>query len=243
MMKIGIIGAGPIGATLSHKLFNNGHDVKIADVRSVDRLKDKNISGKAVKVEDVVTNIDVLILSLPTKIMSDIKDIISTVEDKVIIVDTSNYYPFRDDKIDEIENGDVESEWVSQQIGRDVVKAFNNLLAYTLAEKGSPQGTDNRIAIAISGNDDAQKDIIKQLINEVGFDAVDNGKLSDSWKQQPGTPAYCTELTKSELTIALEKAHKQLAPQLRDRVMEYVTPDLTPEDIVNLNRKIYNSGN
>ncbi|WP_323703152.1 NADPH-dependent F420 reductase [Mammaliicoccus sp. Dog046] len=241
-MKIGIIGAGPIGATLSHKLVNSGHDVKIADVRSVDRLKDKNISGKAVEVEDVVTNIDVLILSIPTKVMTDIKDVISKVEDKVIIVDTSNYYPFRDHKIAAIEDGEVESEWVSQQIGRDVVKAFNNLLAYTLAEKGSPQGTDNRIAIGISGNNDAEKDIIKQLINEVGFDAVDNGKLSDSWKQQPGTPAYCTELTKSELATALEKANKQKAPQLRDEIMKNFTPDFTHDDTVNLNRKIYNAG-
>jgi hypothetical protein len=58
------------------------------------------------------------------------------------------------------------------------------------------------------------------VANELGFDAVDSGSLSDSWRQQPGTPAYCTELTKEELEIALTKANKEKAPFLRDKVME-----------------------
>ncbi len=76
--------------------------------------------------------------------------------------------------------------------------------------------------------------------NQLGFDTVDSGSLSDSWRQQPGTPAYCTELTK-----ALEKANKEKAPFLRDKVIEKLSASnlkpLSSKDIVNMNREIYNS--
>ncbi|MFW2109612.1 NADPH-dependent F420 reductase [Bacillus spizizenii] len=244
-MKFGIIGAGSIGSIISKKLVKNGHDVKIADARGIEFLEGKELAGTTVRVEDAIKNIDVLILSLPTKAMPSIRNIIDQVGEEVIIVDTSNYYPFRDDKIEEIENGMVESVWVSNQLGRPVIKAFNNLLAYTLENEGTSGDSSERIAMAVAGNDTSQKQVVMDVVTELGFDAVDGGSLSDSWRQQPGTPAYCTELTKDELTIALKKANKEKAPLLRDKVMEIFAEkkdvDFSHEDVVNLNREIYNS--
>lgn len=240
-MKFGIIGAGPIGASISKKLVENGHDVKIADARDIKHLEGKDIAGTPVNVEEVVANIDVLFLSLPLHVMPGIRPIIDQVEDDVIIADTSNYYPFRDNQIEEIDNGMVESVWVSNQIGRPVIKAFSNQLAYTLENKGTSEGTKGRIAMAIAGDDPAQKQVIIDVVNELGFDAVDGGSLSDSWKEQPGTPAYCTELTKAELIEALKKADKEKAPVQRDKVMEKFSAGMTHEDIVRINRETYNS--
>lgn len=244
-MRFGIIGAGTIGSILSKKLVNTGHDVKIADARGIEHLEGKEFAGTPVPVEDVITNIEILIISLPSKALPSIRNIINQVGEEVIIVDTSNYYPFRDDKIEEIENGMVESVWVSNQLGRPTIKAFNNLLAYTLENEGTPEGTIGRIAMAIAGNDVSQKQIIMDVVNQLGFDTVDGGSLSDSWRQQPGTPAYCTELTKEDLTKALKKANKEKAPFLRDKVIEkFSDPNLNPlsnKDIVNMNREIYNS--
>ncbi|CAH0257820.1 hypothetical protein SRABI96_03344 [Peribacillus sp. Bi96] len=240
-MRFGIIGAGPIGTIISKKLVKNGHDVKIADARGIERLEGKEIAGTPVSVEDVITNIDVLIISIPFHVMPSIRNIVDKAGEEVIAVDTSNYYPFRDNKIEEIENGMVESVWVSNQLGRPFIKAFNNQLAYTLENKGTPEGTSGRIAMAISGNDLSQKQIIMDVVNELGFDAVDSGSLSDSWRQQPGTPAYCTELTKEELTEALKKANKEKAPFLRDKAMEKFSAGFSHKDIVNLNRETYNS--
>ncbi|MEK3914175.1 NADPH-dependent F420 reductase [Paenibacillus sp. FSL H7-0331] len=239
-MRFGIIGAGPIGTIISKKLVKNGHDVKIADARGIECLEGKEIAGTPVSVEDVITNIDVLIISIPFHVMPSIRNIVDKAREEVIAVDTSNYYPFRDNKIEEIENGIVESVWVSNQLGRPIIKAFNNQLAYTLENKGTPEGTSSRIAMAIAGNDLSQKQIIMDVVNELGFDAVDSGSLSDSWRQQPGTPAYCTELTKEELTEALKKANKGKAPFLRDKVMEKFSAGFSHNDIVNLNREIYN---
>jgi predicted dinucleotide-binding enzyme len=245
MMKFGIIGAGTIGSIISKKLVKNGHDVKIADARGIEHLEGKELAGTPVLIEDVMTNIEVLIISLPLTALPSIRNIIEQVGEEVIVVDTSNYYPSRDQKIAEIENGMVESDWVSNQLGKPIIKAFNNLLAHTLENEGTPEGTSGRIAMAIAGNDVSQKQIIMDVVNQLGFDTVDSGSLSDSWRQQPGTPAYCTELTKEELTKALEKANKEKAPFLRDKVIEKLSAsNLTPlanKDIVNMNREIYNS--
>ncbi|MBU8688596.1 NAD(P)-binding domain-containing protein [Priestia megaterium] len=244
-MRFGIIGAGSIGSIISKKLVKNGHDVKIADARGIERLEGKELAGTPVRVEDAIKNIEILIISLPMEAMPSIQNIIDQVEEEVIIVDTSNYYPFRDGKIEEIENGMVESVWVSNQLGRPVIKAFNNLLAYTLENEGTSEDSSGRIAMAVAGNDPSQKQVVMDIVYELGFDAVDSGSLSDSWRQQPGTPAYCTELTKDELTNALEKANKEKAPLLRDKVIERFAEEKEVEfshkDVVNLNREIYNS--
>lgn len=248
-MRFGIIGAGPIGSIISKKLVENGHDVKIADARGITRLEGKELAGTAVRVEEAITNIEVLIISLPIKALPSIRNMIDQVEEDVIIVDTSNYYPFRDGKIEEIENGMVESVWVSNQLGRPIIKAFNNLLAHTLENEGTSEDSGRRIAMAVAGNDPLQKQVVMDVVNELGFDAVDSGSISDSWRQQPGTPAYCTELTKDELTKALKKGNKEKAPLLRDKVMERFAVlladkkgvEFSHKDIVNLNREIYNS--
>lgn len=240
-MKFGIIGSGAIGATLSHKLHDKGHQVKVADVRSIKHLEGKSIGGQAVELENISEDIDILILSIPIDVMPKVRNIISKMPENIIIVDTSNYYPFRNDKIEAIENGVPESVWVSQQVGKNVIKAFNNQLAYTLANKGTPQDSENRIAMAIAGNDIKEKEIIMNIVSEVGFDAIDSGELKDSWRQQPGTPVYCTELNKEDSKTALENANKNEAPYLRDKVIENLSPEFTSEDIVKLNRKIYNA--
>jgi hypothetical protein len=103
--------------------------------------------------------------------------------------------------------------------------------------------------MTVAGNNRSQKQVVMDVAYELGFDAVDSGSLSDSWRQQPGTPAYCTELTKDELTKALKKENKEKAPLLRDKVMERFAElleekkevEFSHKDVVNLNREIYNS--
>ncbi|MNW24041.1 NADP oxidoreductase coenzyme F420-dependent [compost metagenome] len=243
-MRFGIIGSGPIGSNIAKKLVDNGHDVKIADARGIERLEGKNLTGTPVIVEDVIKNIDVLITSIPFHALPSIRHIIDKVGEEVVVVDTSNYYPQMSGKIEEVENGMVESVWVSKHLGRPIIKAFNNLLAYTLEHHGTPEGTHERIALAIAGDDLSHKQIIMDVANVLGFDAVDSGSLSSSWRQQPGTPAYCTELTKEELTLALTKAKKEKAPFLRDKVMEQLISSggtFSIHDVVKANREVYNS--
>lgn len=128
------------------------------------------------------------------------------------MIDTSNYYPFRDGAVAEVNGGKPESVWVSEQIGRPVVKAWNAVLAVTLAERGQRNGASGHIAIPVAGDAPKAKATAIQLVEATGFDALDSGSLSNSWRQQPGTPAYCTELTANELKSALQSADRSRAP-------------------------------
>ncbi|PTE84199.1 3-hydroxyisobutyrate dehydrogenase [Staphylococcus equorum] len=244
-MRIGIIGVGNIGTVLSHKLVGNGHQVKVADARSIDKLANKNFSGQAVEVENVIKGIDILIIAIPFPATPDLKYLMNQVDDNVIIVDTSNYAPvLRDKNIEELDNGMSDSVWVSQQLGKPVIKAFNNLLEETLDDKGAPENTENRIAMAIAGDNQKDKEVIMDIVSEIGFDTVDTGSLKDSWRHQPGTPAYCTELTKEELEQALDHADNDKRPILREKMINEIQnlskDEFSTDKIVQLGRKIYN---
>lgn len=217
-MKIGIIGAGNIGATLARKLAACGHEVKLAnskDPQSIQNLANE-IGVHAVTKEDAVSEVDVVILSIPFAKYPDLKQTLSHVPEKVVVIDTSNYYPGRDGAIKEVDDGKPESVWVSEQIGRPVIKAWNAVLAATLADKGQPAGSITRIALPVAGRDITAEAIAQDLVEDTGFIALAAGNLEDSWRQQPGTPAYCTELTLPELKLALQAADKARAPQNRD---------------------------
>jgi predicted dinucleotide-binding enzyme len=129
------------------------------------------------------------------------------VADSVVVIDIGNYHPeLRDGRIDAIDRGMLDSQWVAQQIGRPVIKAFNNILATSLLEKGVPKGTHGRIALSVAGEPSEAKAAVLRLVDDLGFDPVDGGDLDNSWRQQPGTPAYCQDLEATALRRALAEA-------------------------------------
>ncbi|WP_317846359.1 MULTISPECIES: NADPH-dependent F420 reductase [Pseudomonas] len=240
-MKIGIIGAGNIGATLARKLAACGHEVKLANSKAPQSIQNlaKGIGVQAVTKEEAVSEVDVVILSIPFAKYPDLKQTLSNAPEKVVVIDTSNYYPGRDGAIKEVDDGKPESVWVSEQIGRPVVKAWNAVLAATLADKGQPAGSLARIALPVAGNDIKAEAIAQDLVEDTGFTALAAGSLESSWHQQPGTPAYCTELTLPELKSALCAADQMRAPRNRDTLLaKFMAPgsQFTHEQIVAMNR-------
>lgn len=244
-MNIGIIGTGAIGSTVAKKLSAAGHQVKVTNTRQPQELAEiaKELGVTPATIQEVVKDVAVVIVSIPTIAIPRLpKDLFRDVPADVIIVDTSNYYPFRDGEIDELKKGEVESVWVSKQLGRPVVKAFNDLLAHTLQHLGKAEGQEGRIAISVSGDNENAKKIVSGLTNDIGFDAVDAGSLSESWRHQPGTPAYCTELNVEELIQALADGVKEKSSSIREfaisKIMERTTPP-SHMDIVELNRSLF----
>ncbi len=222
-MKIGIIGIGHIGSTLARKLAANGHEVLVANSKGAVAVKDfaGEIGATPADAQGAVDGADVVILSIPFPAISKIKTVIDSVPSTIPVIDTGNYYPdMRDPRIPEIDAGMVESVWVSQQLGRPVIKAFNNILAYSLAELGRSPGAPDRLAIAVAGDDAAHKRIAMEIVEEVGFDAVDAGTLEESWRQQPSTPVYCCDWNAAETRDALAAAQIGAAIVKRDRLPE-----------------------
>jgi predicted dinucleotide-binding enzyme len=209
-MKIGIIGAGNIGGALAHRLTAAGHDVAIANSRGPETLAAlaRETGAKAVTVADAARGRDVVIVTIPeTKVPRLPKDLFDGAPADLVVIDTGNYYPQqRDGRIDPIEEGMTESRWVSHQLGRPVVKAFNNIYARHLLERGTPKGTPGRIALPVAGDDPRAKAIVMRLLDEIGFDGVDAGTLDESWRQQPGTPVYGTDHDAAGVRRALAEA-------------------------------------
>lgn len=206
-MKIGIIGSGNIGSALAQYLVKLGHEVTISNSRGVASLKEIVVQTGAIAgtVEETAHAQDLVIIAVPEKAIPKLPlEIISV--SKAVIIHVGNYYPSRDGKNADIENGLTDSEWVTKVIGHPVIKAFNNILAQSLASKALAAGDANRVALSVAGDNLNDKQLVMNLIEQIGFDAIDAGLLSSSWRQQPGEPAYCQDLDKQNLMIALEKA-------------------------------------
>jgi len=211
-MRIGIIGAGNIGGTLARRLAALGHDVSIANSRGPETLAAlaREAGVKPVTVEEAARAGDVVIVTIPQKGIPRLPaGLFHGVPGGVVVVDTGNYYPQRDGRIDAVEEGTTESRWVSEQLGRPVVKAFNNIYARNLLERGKPRGAPGRIALPVAGDDRRAKDVVIRLLDELGFDGVDAGSLDESWRQQPGTPVYTADLDAEGVRRALGEAKKE----------------------------------
>jgi predicted dinucleotide-binding enzyme len=206
-MNVGIIGSGNIGSALARYLTNLGHQVMIANSRGPASLSEiaAETGATPVMTEEAAGAKDLVIIAIPEKAIVNLPISILSAS-KAIIVDAGNYYPSRDGQNADIEGGLTDSEWVAQVIAHPVIKAFNNIVAPILASKALPAGSPNRIALSVAGNDEREKQVVMEIIDNIGFDAINAGSLSESWRQQPGEPAYCQDLNKDALKLALQKA-------------------------------------
>jgi predicted dinucleotide-binding enzyme len=206
-MDIGIIGSGQIGSTLTRQLAALGHRVAIANSRGPATLAELagETGATAATVEQAARAQDVIIVTIPEKAIPQLPRTLFA-HTSAIIIDTGNYYPARDGAIKEIESGLTDSQWVAQVLGRPVVKAFNNIGAHSLATRGVPADTPGRICLSLAGDDPRAKQVVRNLLDALGFDSIDAGPLAESWRQQPGTPAYCRDLDTASLHAALAQA-------------------------------------
>jgi predicted dinucleotide-binding enzyme len=209
-MEIGIIGAGQIGGTLTRLLTKQGHTVRVSNSRDPETLADlaAETGATAVWAKDAPVDADLVIVSIPQKNTPDLAPgIVSTRKPDAPVIETNNYYPQqRDGRIDAIEEGTPESVWVSEQLDAPVFKVFNGIFWKRLLENGVPRGTAGRIALPIAGDDPAGKQIVSDLVDSIGFDPVDAGTLAESWRQQPDTPVYGTDLDAAGAKKALAEA-------------------------------------
>jgi 8-hydroxy-5-deazaflavin:NADPH oxidoreductase len=216
-MKIGIIGAGQIGGALTRRFTALGHEVYVANSRGPGTLAElaKETGAKAVPVTEAARSGGLVVVTIPEAKVRDLpKDLFAGVPDDVVVIDTGNYYPReRDGRIEEIEAGMTESRWVSSQLGLPVIKVFNNIQAQHLQERGLPAGSPGRIALPVAGDDERAKGIVLRLVEELGFDAIDAGGIDESWRQQPGTPVYGTDLDAGGVKRGLAAASSERKPQ------------------------------
>jgi predicted dinucleotide-binding enzyme len=202
MKTIGLIGAGHIGSQLARLAVAHGYDVIVSNSRGpetlrplVDELGPHAHAGTPTQAARVG---DIVVVTIPLKNIGDVP--VAPLAEKVVI-DTNNYYPQRDGHIRELDDERVTtSELLQRHLpSSKVVKAFNHIYAAALTTDGQPAGTPNRRALAIAGNDAKAKAAVAALIDQFGYDVVDMGPLSESWRMQRDTPGYGPRRTAEEL--------------------------------------------
>jgi len=202
-VRIGIIGAGHIGGTLAARFVAAGHEVAISNSRGPETLAGLVEGAQPMTVEDAERFGEVVVVSIPLGRYLEVPT--DAVEGKVVI-DTNNYYPQRDGHIPELDDDSTtSSELLQAHLPRArVVKAFNAIVWTKLRDDGRPAGDPGRVGIPISGDDEQAKRTVAELMNEIGFDAVDAGTLAEGGrKHQVGAPAYTQGLPTAELRARL----------------------------------------
>lgn len=200
-MKIGIIGAGNIGANAARLFVKAGHEVAISNSRGAETLTDlaSEIGAQAMNLEDAAAFGEIVFVSIP---FGKYETLPADAFDGKIVIDSNNYYPDRDGNFAELdENKTTSSELLAAHLaGARVVKAFNTIWFEHLKTQGDASlSVEERRAIFVAGDDDDAKKIVSKLIEEIGFAAIDTGDLRDGGlAQEPSSAIYNRNLTGSE---------------------------------------------
>ena len=178
MTTLGIIGAGNIGSQVARVAVANGYDVVIANSRGPETLAD---------------------------LVAELAQLAGK-----IVLDTNNYYFERDGHIEALDKGETTtSELVQAQLpDSKIAKAFNHIYAAEITTDGTPAGTPNRRALAPAGDDAEAVAFVTRFYDEAGFDTVNVGPLSESWRVERDRPAYVIRQNAEELAANVARANR-----------------------------------
>ena len=209
-MKIGIIGAGFVGRAIGKLAVQAGHQVMLSNSRGPETMFSLRyaVGGEVGTVAEAVAFGDVVVVAIPLSAYRAVP--VEPLAGKIVI-DTNNYYHERDGRFPELDaRATTTSELLAGHLPRSkIVKAFNAITMKDLESDGRPAGAPDRRALPLAGDDGDAKAVAIKLYDEFGFDAVDVGPLSEGWRFERGTPAYCVPFTKADL-------QKVLASTMRD---------------------------
>jgi 8-hydroxy-5-deazaflavin:NADPH oxidoreductase len=211
MTTIGIIGSGHVGSNLAKAAIAHGYDVVISNSQGPDSL-DGLVAGlgpraRAATPEAAAAAADFAIVAIPITSIGQVP--VEQLAGKVVVA-TINYFPQRDGHIAEIDNGTTTAPGLLQAHlpASRVVRAFSMIDAADMSGDGHPDGDPKRRALALAGDDPAARKLVAGLYDEFGFDAVDMGGLAESWRVDPGQPAFVVRQTTAELTANIAEARR-----------------------------------
>lgn len=204
--RLGIVGAGKVGTTIARAAMAAGYDVALSgsgDAERIALIVDVLAPGaRAVATDEVVGFADIVVLAVP---MHRFRELPSDLFDGKILVDAMNYWEDIDGVDDELAAAPEGTSVVVQQrfASARVVKSLNHLGYYEFSEGRRPRGAPGRIALAAAGDDRAAVAAVMQLIDRLGFDAVDAGPLEAGLALQPDGPVFGVAHSAGELSEIL----------------------------------------
>jgi predicted dinucleotide-binding enzyme len=211
MTTVGIIGAGNIGRALARGLVDRGYDVVIANSRGPETLADLaealGDKARAATAQEAAEAGEFVIVTVPLKAYREIP--VAPLRGKTVL-DTNNYYWERDGHIAELDQKrTTTSQMLQEHLPEStVVKAFNHIMAADILTDGSPAGTPGRRALATSSDSADGVALITRIYDEFGYDTVNVGPLSESWRVERDMPAYVVRQNREELEQNLARAER-----------------------------------
>ena len=209
-MRLGIIGAGLVGAGVARLAVAAGHQVTIANRRGPESLASlcADVGCEAGTSQDAAMAAELVLIAVPLSQLAALPA--DALADKIVL-DANNYYPERDGAFADLDQHETTtSELLAQHLpGARIVKAFNAILASDLGRHARPAGSPDRRALPIAGDDAAAKTRVAELHDQFGYDTVDAGPLSEGWRFERAKPAYCLPLSTAALREALASASRE----------------------------------
>ncbi len=211
MTTIGILGSGHVGSNLAKAVIAHGYEVVLSNSQGPDTLADliKELGphASAATPAKAAAAGDFAIAAIPVTTIGQVP--VEPLAGKVVIA-TINYFPQRDGRITEIDNGSTTVPGLLQAHlpASRVVRAFSMLDAADMSGDGHPVGDPKRRALALAGDDPVAKQLVAGLYDELGFDTVDLGDLDESWRVDPGQPAFVTRQNLAELKANVSAAKR-----------------------------------
>ena len=209
MTTIGFIGSGNIGGTLAKLFAEQGYDVVISNSRGPETLADVvaelGPKARAATAAEAGAAGDAVVVTVPLRALPDIP--VEPLAGKVVI-DTNNYYWERDGHIEALDRGEATVSGLLQEHlpTSKVAKGFNHIGAADIPTHGMPAGTPNRRAIATASDHPEAIEFVTRLYDELGYDAVNLGPLSESWRVERDRPGYGVRQNADEIRENAAKA-------------------------------------
>jgi predicted dinucleotide-binding enzyme len=192
-MKIGILGAGNIGAAAARLFVAAGHEVAVSNSRGPETMShlvaELGRQAHAMTIAEAARFGEVVLLAVPWRAPEALPHP-ELLRDKIVI-DAMN--PYRPDGGFYDLGGSTSSEEVLKRVpGSRLVKAFNTIYYVHLAGRGRKDlPLEDRHTIYVAGDDIPAKQVVARLIEDIGFAAVDTGSLREGGRlQEPDSPIY-----------------------------------------------------
>ena len=190
-----------------------GYDVVISNSRGPETLQDLvaelGPKARAATATEAAAAGDFAVVTVPLKNYKDIP--VEPLAGKVVI-DTNNYYWERDGRVPALDQGLATTSGLLQEHLPEskVAKGFNHIMAKDITTDGTPAGTENRRALATASDYPEAAELVTRLYDEFGFDTVNVGPLSESWRVERDRPAYVARQNATELKDNLAKAPRTI---------------------------------
>lgn len=202
MTTLGMIGSGLMAREIARLAVAAGINVIMSNSRGPETLSE--LTGElgplasAATPTQAATAADTAVIALPLGHLSTIEPALLAGK---TVIDITNYYPHRDGRIAPLDSHALTTGQYVQNLLPDsrTVRVFSNISYHHIPQLARPAGAADRSALPIAGEYPDAKNAITDLVDHLGFDTVDAGGYTESWRFEPNTIAYLTPYAPPEL--------------------------------------------